>query len=224
MSNDNSQQNYTIRFPFGDADSFELTASGVQAIDIANNATIIDGASIAATGDRTINLTLDESLQAFSLILVKIATSTESKTIFGTGFSAPHFAGVVGESAQLLFIYDGTNFLPLTAEPSASAVPVVALTATGAQAVEINAQMTIIDGLTTISTATRTINLTIDDTVRKGAKIQLKVGTTGTEHNVHGTGFAVQPDIVGVAGKDFVQTFTYDGTAFYPDGAPYQLN
>jgi hypothetical protein len=99
----------------------------------------------------------------------------------------------------------------------------LALTATGAQALTIANTATIVDGVTTISTATRTLNLAIDAAVPAGAKIFVKAKFTGTETLVFGTGFLC-PTLTGVAAKEFNVEFTYDGTTFKPTAAPYQVN
>lgn len=98
-----------------------------------------------------------------------------------------------------------------------------ALTATGAQALTIDDNMTIIDGVTVEATANRTLNLTIDSEVKKGARLLVKSKTNGTETTVMGTGID-GPNIVGVAGKTKTQGFTFDGTVFLPDGASVQID
>lgn len=98
-----------------------------------------------------------------------------------------------------------------------------ALTATGAQAVTIDNQFTIIDGVTVEATGSRTIDLTVDSEVTKGAEIFVKSKTNGTETTVFGTSITA-PTITGVAGKTFTQKFTYNGAAFLPDGLSVQID
>ena len=97
------------------------------------------------------------------------------------------------------------------------------LTATGAQALIIDDNMTIIDGVTVEATADRTLDLTIDSEVKAGAMIKLKSKTNGTEDTIFGTGISA-PTITGVAGKTKTQGFTYDGVSFLPDGADVQID
>ena len=98
-----------------------------------------------------------------------------------------------------------------------------ALTATGAQALTIDDNMTVIDGVTVEATGNRTLNLTIDSEVKKGARILVKSKTNGAETTIFGTGITA-PTITGVAGKTFTQGFTYDGAAFLPDGLSVQID
>ncbi len=98
-----------------------------------------------------------------------------------------------------------------------------ALSATGAQALTIDDDMTVIDGVTTEATAARTIDLTITTGVKKGAMILLKSKTNGTENTVFGTGITA-PTFAGVAGKTFTQGFQFDGTVFLPQGAAVQID
>ena len=99
----------------------------------------------------------------------------------------------------------------------------LALTETGAQAVAINNQYTIIDGVTVEATGNRTINLTVDTKVTKGAELFVKSKTNGTETTIFGTSITA-PTITGVAGKTFTQKFTYSGTVFLPDGLSVQID
>ena len=100
-----------IDWPFGPADVVALTASGAQAISIENRMTIIDGVTVEATGNRTINLTIDEEVSAGALLLVKSKTNGTETTIFGTGISGATITGVAGKTKNTLFVYDGSNFV-----------------------------------------------------------------------------------------------------------------
>ncbi len=112
----------------------------------------------------------------------------------------------------------GTIVAPWGAAPAD-----LALTATGAQALTIGNQFTIVDGVTTEATGNRTLNLTIDSEVRKGAKLFVKSKTNGTETTIFGTGIT-SVTITGVAGKTKTQSFTYDGSVFLPDGTAVQID
>lgn len=97
------------------------------------------------------------------------------------------------------------------------------LTATGAQALSIDDNMTVIDGVTVEATANRTLDLTVDSEVKAGARLFLKSKTNGTENTVFGTSITA-PTIAGSAGKTKTQGFTYDGIAFLPDGTFVQID
>lgn len=103
------------------------------------------------------------------------------------------------------------------------ALKTVALSATGAQAITITGQMTVIDGVTTQATANRTINLTIKDNVEAGALIFIKNKTNGTETTTYGTGIT-SAVTTGEAGKTITQLFVYDGTAFLAAGAQQKID
>jgi hypothetical protein len=104
------------------------------------------------------------------------------------------------------------------------AVDTQVLTVAATQVLTITDQYTFIDGVTVIGlTNNRTLNLTIDPGVKKGAKIYLEVATTGTETTIAGTGMTFVT-IVGVAGKTKVVELVYDGTTFKPTGTPVQIN
>lgn len=97
------------------------------------------------------------------------------------------------------------------------------LSATGAQAITISDQLTIIDGATTQATGNRTINLTISAGVKAGAMILATYKTQGTETTTLGTGIDAAT-ITGVAGKTFSQGYMYNGTVFLPFGTANQID
>lgn len=101
-----------IKWPFGSADSKELTATGAQALTIDDNMTVIDGVTVEATGNRTLDLTVDSELGAGAKLIVKSKTNGTETTIYGTGITAPTITGVAGKTKTQGFTYDGTNFLP----------------------------------------------------------------------------------------------------------------
>lgn len=100
-----------IKWPFGPATLVALTAAGAQAIAIANDLTIVDGVTVEATGNRTLNLTVDASVNPGSRMLVKSKTNGAETTIFGTTMQGTTVVGVAGKTKCVEFIYDGTNFV-----------------------------------------------------------------------------------------------------------------
>ena len=104
-----------------------------------------------------------------------------------------------------------------------AAAETTALSATGAQAITITNNVTYLDGVTTIATGNRTLNLTIDSEVGVGARIFLAAKTTGTETTIAGTGITM-PTITGAAGKIKVTELFYNGTGFYATSAGYQID
>jgi hypothetical protein len=100
-----------IKWPFGAASEAALTATGAQALTVVNQMTIVDGVTIEATGNRTINLTIDENVEAGAIMFVKSKTNGTETTIFGTGMQGATITGVDGKTKTVAFIYDGTNFV-----------------------------------------------------------------------------------------------------------------
>lgn len=99
----------------------------------------------------------------------------------------------------------------------------VALSVSGTQAVTIQNELTILDGVSVQASAARTINLTIEESVGVGAKILVKSKTAGTEATNFGTNMKGKA-LVGVAGKTKTATFIYDGTNFVESGADVQID
>lgn len=101
----------SIKYPFGNADtSLAMTATGAQALTITSNLTIIDGVTVEATGNRTLNLTISSEVDAGALLLVRNQTNGTETLTFGTGITAPVQTGVAGTIHNQLFMYNGTTF------------------------------------------------------------------------------------------------------------------
>lgn len=100
-----------VKYPFGEASSLSLTASGDQELEINNAMTVIDGASIAATAARTINLTIDENVSVGDRILLKVKTTATETTVFGTGITGVSITGVAGKTKTVEAVFDGDNFV-----------------------------------------------------------------------------------------------------------------
>jgi hypothetical protein len=101
----------TVKYPFGLADIKTLTATGAQAVTIENQLTIIDGAATQATGNRTLNLTVDKAVQAGATIILKLATAATQTLTPGTGITGNVITGVSGRTFTCQYVYDGTAFL-----------------------------------------------------------------------------------------------------------------
>jgi len=100
-----------IKHAFGAAESVALTATGAQAITVVNDLTLIDGVTVEATGNRTINLTLGDDLNAGARIVVESKTNGTETTIFGTGITGATITGVAGKTKVTEFVYNGTAFV-----------------------------------------------------------------------------------------------------------------
>lgn len=100
-----------VKWPFGAASGMALTASGVQEIKIVNDLTIIDGTTVPATGDRTLNISVSDTVSAGAMILVKSKTIATEKTVFGEKITGPEITGVAGKTKVATFVYDGSDFI-----------------------------------------------------------------------------------------------------------------
>jgi hypothetical protein len=100
-----------VRYPFGAADALSLTATGAQALSIDNQMTIVDGVTTEASGNRTINLTVNSLVKAGAIIFIKLKTNGTETTAFGTTMSGATLTGAAGKTKTVVFVYDGTNFV-----------------------------------------------------------------------------------------------------------------
>lgn len=101
-----------VKNPFGAADVKALTATGVQAIAIDNNFTILDGVTVEATGNRTINLTIDTDVVGIGAKIVHHSQSNGTETsVFGTGITGATITGAAAKINTKTFTYNGTAFI-----------------------------------------------------------------------------------------------------------------
>jgi hypothetical protein len=98
------------KFPFGAAAILpSLTATGAQAIAIDNQHTVLSGA--VATGNRTINLTIDPTVNAGARLIVVSKTNAGETTAFGTGMLGVTVTGQAGKTKVAEFVFDGNAFV-----------------------------------------------------------------------------------------------------------------
>ncbi|MCH7681996.1 hypothetical protein IID10_21975, partial [candidate division KSB1 bacterium] len=97
--------------PFGVEATATLTATGAQAITITNQYTRIDGVTVEATGNRTIDLTIGSELRSGARLVVENKTNGTETLTHGTNITAPVQTGVAGKIHVQTFVFDGTDFL-----------------------------------------------------------------------------------------------------------------
>ena len=100
-----------IKFPFGPATVVALSATGAQAITVTNMLTIVDGVTVAATGNRTLNLTVDANLEVGARMFIKSKTAGTETTVFGIKMLGTTITGEAGKTKTVECIFDGTNFV-----------------------------------------------------------------------------------------------------------------
>lgn len=106
----------TIKYPFGTVGTATMTATGAQAVTIADQLTIIDGVTTEATGNRTLNLTIGSEVTAGAIIVVQSKSNGTETLTFGTGITSAVSTGVAGKTINQSFIYNGTAFVAMGAE------------------------------------------------------------------------------------------------------------
>lgn len=104
-----------IKFPFGDADTLTIAATGTTAATISETVTYVSTLT-TLTGNATLDLTLSTELKAGSELYIKVKTTATETFTFGTGIDAPVVTGVAGKTWTQGFWYDGTIFLPTGAK------------------------------------------------------------------------------------------------------------
>lgn len=101
-----------VKNPFGAAEVIALTATGDQALTIVNEVTYIDGVTVEATGNRTLNLTIDtDNINVGARLILASKTNGTETTIFGTSITGLTVTGVAGKTKVGEFVYNGTAFV-----------------------------------------------------------------------------------------------------------------
>lgn len=100
-----------VHFPFGDAATLSLTATGAQALTVSNWFTYVDGVTVEATGNRTLNVTAGDQIKVGARVLVASKTNATETTIFGTGITGATITGVAGKTITKEFVYTGSAFV-----------------------------------------------------------------------------------------------------------------
>lgn len=104
-------QNPIAKWPFGAATLVEMSAMGDQAVDIYNNLTIVDGATVVATGARTLNLAISPDIEPGARLIVKTKTTATETLTPGEGISGTVTTGVAGKTKVAEYVYDGVTFI-----------------------------------------------------------------------------------------------------------------
>lgn len=104
-------QNPIVKWPYGAATILAMTATGAQDFDIVNNLTLIDGSSVVATDNRTLNLTADADLTPGARVIVKTTSTATEKLNPGTGVKGEAITGAAGKTFVTEYVYDGTGFI-----------------------------------------------------------------------------------------------------------------
>jgi hypothetical protein len=109
-----NEQNPAVRWPFGAIALLALLATGASDLTIVNDLTFIDGATVPATADRTLNLTAGDALAIGARVVVK-SKSTATETLApGTNVKGETLTGVAGKTQVAEYIYDGVAFIQVS--------------------------------------------------------------------------------------------------------------
>lgn len=104
-------QNPIVRWPFGAASVEVMKATGATEVTVVNTLTIVDGVSVAATGNRTLKITADADLEIGARLVVKSKTTATETFTPGTGMKGEVITGEAGKTAVAEYVYDGVAFI-----------------------------------------------------------------------------------------------------------------
>ena len=213
-----------IEVVFPTSEHVNIDPSEVDAIVVKRTATVINLGLLL--DDVALSVTPEEDVPDGAILLIQFECGETSHNVsFSTGFVSQPLKGEPGAKKSKLFIFDGTSFIE-----SASANEVEGEVEGDVQAIIAAAVMpaTITKQNTVIAIAAMgaagTLNLTVADTVKKGAILQVVAESDATARDLTpGTGM-VGPVIAGVISKKIAASYMYDGSNFVMMGASIQLN
>lgn len=103
---------HEVLFPVSDVQ--EPDAADTLAVNVNEMKTILKPGIMAA--DMTINLTIDDQVTPGAILVMKLTSDGTARTVtFGTGLEGDALAGSVSTTKYVSFIYDGSNFIPMSA-------------------------------------------------------------------------------------------------------------
>lgn len=106
----------TIKAPFGKPDYRTVDAPTAAGQDLAINSNDTVIKLTGMTGATTINAVADDQLEAGARLVVHaVQGGTGRNVTLGTGFTGPNLTGVANDEDLVEFVYDGTNFVALSA-------------------------------------------------------------------------------------------------------------
>lgn len=111
----NEQQNPIAKWPFGAATVVKMPTEGIVHIDIYNTLTIIDGAGAAATGDRTLDLSISPDIEPGARLVVKTKTTAVETFTPGRGMAGTVTTGIAGKTKVTEYVFDGNKFIQTAA-------------------------------------------------------------------------------------------------------------
>lgn len=93
------EQNPVVNYPFGPATVIQLGATGETKVEVQNALTILDGATVQATGARTVNVAAiaNNVPDGARIVLLHKSAATETMT-FGTNMAGKQITGVSGKT------------------------------------------------------------------------------------------------------------------------------
>ena len=105
-----------VQFPFGEADTQTLSATGDQDLTITNWFTYIDGVTTEATGNRTINVTVGDQIKVGARIVIANKTNGTETMTYGTSITGVVQTGAAGKTHVTEFVYTGSAFVQTGAD------------------------------------------------------------------------------------------------------------
>jgi hypothetical protein len=198
----------TPKFPA--AELITSASAATVSLTLIHHITVVDQ---TVSADMTINVLAASERKRGDILILKLANDAVAPyaVSFGTYLvDKGTLIGTASNTAVVLFIYDGTNFVEVSRSPVLEPA-VVTSSSGGTVALAIYHPVTIVEQAVGEN---MTINLTAANK-KIGDRLIIKLNNDGTIRTVtFGTLFKASGTVTGTASKTIVVQFVYDGTQF----------
>ena len=204
---------------------FESGAGAVTIAKLETHFTVIDLVATPLTGNRTLTITA-ASVQRGAILIVEARATGAARTLTLAGIiQAGNVVIQQNTNERVLYIFDGTNFVPYGRNLNSDYETITASGAGDVTIASVTKKLTIVDIVATPLTDDRTINVTAA-TCPIGSILQVraKAASSGAPHDLtFGTNISADKLEV-TADKTEYATFFWDGSNFVPFGAEIQID
>lgn len=197
-----------------------VVEAGVATVEVERQVTVVDLGELDASISLAAEIAEHVERGAVLIIVAGCGATPFNVTLADNFKEAFVLQGVANTTKQLVFVYDGADFIATCEVPFTHSQ---AITPAGATtAVTINGDRNVVDaGTLALDT---TLNATIGANVKVGSSLLVKAASGAAAKTItFGTGFS-SPTMAGTIDKSKSMYFVFDGTNFIATGVAVTLN
>lgn len=197
-----------------------VVEDGVATVEVERQVTVVDLGQLEASISLAAEIAEHVERGATLVLVVSCGATPYNLTLAGNFKKALVLQGIANKTKQLVFVYDGADFIATCEVPFTHSQ---AITPAGAAtAVTIDGDRNVVDaGTLALDT---TLNATIGANVKVGSSLLVKAASGAAAKTItFGTGFS-SPTMAGTIDKSKAMSFVFDGTNFVAVAVAVTLN